>query len=148
MQPQLPTTSVSGIILARSCAAVLLGVALLAAACAKTPPVEATAVAEQFVRAYFVEDNMAEAAKLASGAAKARLDGLLRQIESAGAKEPPKDKPRVKMTLVESQIVSAEAIGYVYRIDSEAPAIQPIAAKLRLSKEGNAWSVSEFAQTP
>ena len=126
----------------------LVGIALLIAACAKSPPPEATAVAEQFIRAYFVEDNMAGAAKLASGAAKATLDGLSQQIEAAGVKEPPKGKPHVKTSLVEASSISADAIGYVYRIDSEMTGIQPITAKLRLTKEGSAWAVSEFSQTP
>jgi hypothetical protein len=131
----------------RFCAAVLIGISLLMAGCTNTPP-EANAVADQFIRAYFAEDNVAGAAKLASGAAKTRLNGALQQIEAAGLKEPTKDKPRVKVTLVETQSVSTEAIGYVYRIDSDTPGIQPITAKLRLSKEGNTWSVSEFVQSP
>ena len=136
-----------GMTTGRSCAAVLIGVVLLMAACTNVPP-EATVVADQFVRAYFVEDNVAAAAKLTSGAAKSRLDGVLRQIEATGLKEPAKDKPRVKVTPVETQSVSADVIGYVYRIDSETPGIQPITAKLRLSKNGNTWSVSEFVQSP
>ena len=136
-----------GMMTVRFCAAVLIGIALLMAACTNTPP-EANAVADQFIRAYFAEDNVAGAAKLASGAAKTRLDGALQQIEATGLKEPTKDKPRVKVTLEEAQSLSADAIGYVYRIDSETPGIQPITARLRLSKEGNAWSVSEFVQTP
>jgi hypothetical protein len=136
-----------GMTTGRSCAAVLIGVVLLMAACTNVPP-EATAVADQFVRAYFVVDNVAAAAKLTSGAAKSRLDGVLRQIEATGLKEPAKDKPRVKVTPVETQSVSADVIGYVYRIDSETPGIQPITAKLRLSKNGNTWSVSEFVQSP
>ena len=139
--------SMLGMTTGRSCAAVLIGVVLLMAACTNVPP-EATAVADQFVRAYFVEDNVAAAAKLTSGAAKSRLDGVLRQIEATGLKEPAKDKPRVKVTPVETQSVSADVIGYVYRIDSETPGIQPITAKLRLSKNGNTWSVSEFVQSP
>ena len=80
-----------------SCTGVLIGIVLLMAACTNTPP-EATATADQFIRAYFAEDNVAGAAKLASGAAKARLDGVLQQIEATGLKEPSKDKPRVKVT--------------------------------------------------
>jgi hypothetical protein len=129
-------------------AAVSIGVALLLAACARTPPPEPTAVADQFIRAYFVEDSTAGAAKLASGAAKATLDEVLQQIEAAGVKEPRKDKPRVKTTLVETQSMSADAIEYVYRVDPETPGIHPITAKLRLSKDGGAWSVSQFTQTP
>ena len=132
----------------RTCTAFLVGIALLIAACTRTPPPEATGAAEQFIRAYFVEDNMAAAAKLASGAAKAKLDGLVQQIEAAGVKESPKEKPHVKTMLVEPPSMSGDAIGYVYRIDSEMPGIQPITAKLRLTKEGSAWAVSEFSQTP
>ena len=105
-------------------------------------------MADQFVRAYFVEDSMAGAVKLASGNAKTQLEMLLRQIDAAGAREPVKDKPRVKVTLVETQSVSAEAIGYVYRIDSEMPGIAPITARLKLNKEGNGWTVGEFVQSP
>jgi len=132
----------------RTCTAFLVGIALLIAACTRTPPPEATGAAEQFIRAYFVEDNMAAAAKLASGAAKAKLDGLVQQIEAAGVKESPKEKPHVKTMLVEPPSMSGDAIGYVYRIDSEMAGIQPIIAKLRLTKEGSAWAVSEFSQTP
>lgn len=128
-------------------AAVLGTLACLLAACGKVPA-EATAVADQFIRAYFVEDSMAGAVKLASGKAKIQLEGLLSQIEAAGAREPVKDKPRVKVTLVETQSVTAEAIGYVYRIDSETPGIAPITARLRLNKEGKSWTVSEFVQSP
>ena len=131
----------------RSRAAALIGIALLMTACNNIPP-EATAVANQFIQAYFAEDDVAGAAKLASGAAKTKLDGVLQQIEATGLKEPAKDKPRVKVTLLETQSVSADAVGYVYRIDSETPGIQPITAKLRLSKDGAAWRVSEFAQSP
>jgi hypothetical protein len=49
---------------------------------------------------------------------------------------------------VEKKPVSTDVIGYVYRIDSEVSGIQPITAKLRLSKDGNTWSVGEFAQSP
>ena len=71
-------------------------------------------VADRFIRAYFVEDNVAGAAKLASGAAKTGLDEVLQQIEAARMKEPAKDKPRVNITLVETQPVSVNAIGYIW----------------------------------
>ena len=77
-----------GMTTGRSCAAVLIGVVLLMAACTNVPP-EATAVADQFVRAYFVEDNVAAAAKLTSGAAKSRLDGVLRQTQVVNIKRDP-----------------------------------------------------------
>lgn len=131
----------------RSCAGAIIGIALLAAACTNTPPQD-NSTADQFIRAYFTDDDVAGAAKLASGAAKTSLDAALQRIEATGLKEPAKDKPRVTVTLLEKKSVSTDVIGYVYRIDSEAPGIQPITAKLRVSKEGNTWSVSEFAQSP
>jgi hypothetical protein len=131
----------------RSCAGVIIGIALLIAACTNTPTA-ASSTADQFIRAYFAEDDVAGAAKLASGTAKTSLDTALQRIEATGLKEPAKDKPRVKAALVEKKSVSTDAIEYVYRIDSEAPGIQPITAKLRVSKDGSTWSVSEFAQSP
>ena len=131
----------------RSYAGAIIGIALLIAACTDTPP-EANSTADQFIRAYFADDDVAGAAKLASGAAKTSLDTALQRIEATGLKEPSEDKPRVKVTLVEKKPVSTDVIGYVYRIDSEVSGIQPITAKLRLSKDGNTWSVSEFAQSP
>ena len=127
-----------------SCASALAACVLLLAACSETPS-EAQAVADQFMRAYYVEDNITGAARLASGSAKAGLKGLLREIEAAGAREPVKDKPRVKMTLVETQPVSADVVAYVYRVDSETPGIEAITAKMQLSRRGNIWSVSEFS---
>ena len=98
------------------------------------------------MRAYFVEDDVG-ATKLASGVARTGLEGLLREIEAAGA-EPAKSKPQVKVTLVKAQPVSADVVDYVYRVDSETPGIKPITAKIRLNRQGNTWSVSEFVQSP
>jgi hypothetical protein len=101
----------------RSCTTVFIGIALLMAACANKRP-EATAVADQFIREYFLEDNVAGAAKLASGMAKTTLEGVIQQIEAAGMKEPPKDQPRVKITLMEKRDVSGvEQSGLVGHTD-------------------------------
>jgi hypothetical protein len=128
----------------RSYATILVCV-LLMAACAKTTP-ESDAVADQFMRAYFVNDSVADAAKLASGAAKTALDGVLQQIQAAGVKEPGQDKPKVTITL-ETRFESASEIAYVYRVDSQMAGIQPITASLRLRKVGETWSVMEFSQS-
>lgn len=89
---------------------------------------------------------MAEAVKLTSGSAKTQLDGLLREIVAVGAKEPAKDKPLVKATMLEMQPAAEDAILYIYRItsDVEAEGMEPITAKLWLSKDGNVWRVSKF----
>ena len=79
-------------------AAALVTLGCLLAACGKSPA-EASAVADQFTRAYFVDDSMAGAVKLASGNAKTQLEKLLRQIDAAGVREPLKDKPRVKVII-------------------------------------------------
>ncbi len=126
--------------------AVVVALALFLTACAKPPAPEE--VADQFVQAYFVRSDIAGAVKLASGNAKAKLAAILQQIEAAGAHEPAKDKPRVKATLAEQQPISAGAAGFVYRVEADVPGIQPITATLRLTKEGNAWYVSDFSQSP
>ena len=124
----------------------LIAVALLSAARARTP--DPQRVAEQFVQAYFVEDDMAGAVKLASGDVKTQLEGQLRQIEATGTKELVKDKPQMKVDLLQMQPGSGDAVGYVYLVRSDVPGIAPITARLGLSKVGETWLVSEFVQTP
>jgi len=127
-------------------ASTLVVVLLLLTACSKN--VDSETVAYQFVRLYFVEDNVAEAVKLTSGSAKANLEGFVREIEAMGAKEPAKDKPLVKATMLEMQPTSEDGILYTYRVtsDVEVEGMEPITAKLWLSKEGSAWRVSKFVQ--
>ena len=120
---------------------------LLLAACGQAPP-EAQVVADQFMRAYFVEDNMSGATRLASGVARTGLEGLLREIEAAGAKEAAKSKPQVKVTLVKAQPVSADVVNYVYRVDSRRGASSRSPRNYRLNRQGKTWSVSEFVQSP
>lgn len=130
----------------RPFAAALIVVSLLLAACSKN--VDSETVAYQFVQSYFAEDNLAEAVKLASGSAKEMLEGSLREIEAMGAKEPARDKPLVKAVLLETQPTSEDAILYIYQVSSdvEVAGMEPITARLWLSKEGNAWRVSKFIQ--
>jgi hypothetical protein len=110
--------------------------------------VDSETVAHQFVQHYFVEDNLGAAVKLASGDARVKLEKRLQQIESMGAKEPVKNMPPVKVALLETQAVSADEMEYVYRVTSsvEVEGMKPITARLRLSKEGNVWHVSNFLQ--
>jgi len=121
-------------------------VMLLLAACSKN--VDSETVAYEFVRLYFVEDNMAEAVKLSSGSARVKLEELLQEIEAVGAKEPAADKPRVKAVLLEMQPVSQETIMYIYRVtsDVDVQGMQPVTARLWLSKAGETWLVSKFVQ--
>ena len=130
----------------RPLASTLLMLTLLLSACARS--VDSEAVAHQFVQHYFVEDDLASAVKLASGEAKVNLDKRLQQIESMGTKEPVKNKPLVNVVLVETKPVSPDEVQYVYRITSgtDVEGMKPITARLRLSKEGNAWHVSDFLQ--
>jgi hypothetical protein len=125
---------------------VLIVLSLLLMACSKNG--DADAVADAFVRLYFVEDNVAEAAGLATGDARTKLDDSLREIEAAGGSEPAADKPRVKATLLETEPASDDGILYVYRVtsESEVEGMEPITAKLWLSKEGRDWRVKRFVQ--
>jgi hypothetical protein len=124
---------------------VALAVVLLAA-CTQAPPPEQ--VADEFVRAYFVQSDMGVAAKLASGGAKANLTAALQQIDAAGAKEPAKDIPAVKTSLVEKQSVASNAYRFVYQIDPGVPEAKPITATLQVTEESGRWYVSEFSQNP
>ena len=107
---------------------ILLGAAMLSVACSSAPT-DGRSVAET------------------SGKTKARLDEVLRQIEASGLKEPAKDKPSVDITLAEVNPINADAVGYIYRVVSSVPGVQPITVKLRLTKEGESWKVSEFEQS-
>ena len=127
-------------------ASALVVLSLLLTACSKD--VDSETVAYEFVQLYFVEDDMAGAAKLATGSARTKLEGALHEIEAAGAKEPAKDKPLVTATLLEAQPTSEDAILYSYRVtsDVEVEGMEPITAKLWLRKEGKTWRVSDFVQ--
>jgi hypothetical protein len=130
----------------RPFALTLLILTLLFSACARNA--ESKAVAQQFVQYYFVQDDLAGAAKLASGDVAATLDKRLQQIEAMGVKEPVKNSPRVNAVLVETKPVSPDEVLYVYRVTSgtDVEGMKPITARLRLSKEGNVWHVSSFIQ--
>jgi len=123
-----------------------LMIMLLLAACTRN--VDSQTVANQFVQRYFMEDNLAAAAKLASGSARAQLEKRLQEIEAAGVKEPRMDKPIVKAVLLETQTVSQNEMQYVYRVasDVEVAGMKPVTARLWLSKEGNIWHVDKFIQ--
>ncbi len=126
---------------------ILLGTTMLSVACSNAPT-DRRSVAEKFMQTYFAQDNVAGAAELASGKTKVRLDEVWRQIEASGLKEPAKDKPSVDITLVEANPINADAVGYIYRVVSSVPGVQPITVKLHLTKEGESWKVSEFEQSP
>ena len=127
-------------------AAAVVAVSLLLPACSKD--VDSETVAFDFVQLYFVEDNVAEAAKLTSGSAQEKLEQTLREINSMDAKEPAKDKPLVKATMLEMQPLSQDEVMYRYRItsDVETQGMGPVAATLWISKQGNAWRVSKLTQ--
>jgi hypothetical protein len=127
-------------------AAALIVVSLLLTACSKD--VDSETVAYEFVRLYFVEDNLAEAVKLATGSAKAKLEGVLQETAVLDAKEQTADEPLVKAELLETQSNSSDKILYIYRVtsDVEVGGMEPITARLLLSQEGNVWRVSEFVQ--
>jgi hypothetical protein len=106
----------------------------------------ASTVAEQFIRAYFQDDNIAEAVKLSRGAAKETLEKELEQIRAVGAKEPAADKPAVTTQLVETQPVSPDESLYFFRVESSVQEVEPITAELTLRREDGSWHVSKFVQ--
>jgi len=130
----------------KSLAAAIVAMSLVLMACSKD--VDSETVAYQFVRLYFVEDNIAEAVKLTSDSARMKLEEVQQEIETMGAKEPAGDKPLVKAELLEAQPVSEDAFLYIYRVttDIEDEGMEPVTAKIWISKDGNAWRVSKFVQ--
>jgi len=129
-------------------AAALAAVVVLLPGAAYAGQSDSEAVAERFVRAYFVEDNLAEAAKLTSGDARAQIEGTLREMDELKAKEPPADKPKVQVTLLKTQPIPADGMSYVYRVtsDVEVQGMAPVVVRLSLSKEEGTWSLSKFVQ--
>jgi hypothetical protein len=127
-------------------ATLAVSLALLLGACDKPPSAEE--VASAFVLAYFVRSDVATAVKLTTGRARANLTAILQEIEASGAREPAKDEPRVKATLIEKLPGSASAVEIVYRVESDVTGIMPITATLRLTREGDEWYVSELSQSP
>jgi hypothetical protein len=132
--------------LARSFTLTFVVLVLLLAGCSRRH--ESEAVADQFVRRYFVQDNVAAAVELTSGSARTLLENRLKQIEAAGVSEPAAARPKIKTLLLETQPVSPSEILYVYSVasDVEVAGMKPVTAKLWLSKEGSAWHVSKFLQ--
>jgi hypothetical protein len=82
-------------------ASVLIAMPLLLAPCSRN--VDSETVAYEFVRLYFVEDNLVEAVKLAGGSASAKLEGSLQEIEAMGAGEPAADEPRSQCATDDTQ---------------------------------------------
>lgn len=119
---------------------------LLATACSKND--DSQAVAHQFVRLYFVENNLAGAAELASGATRERIEELLREMEAMGGTESPAEKPPVKVTLMGSQTDAQDEKLYIYQVtpEVEVEGMEPVTVRLWLRKEGNTWFVSKFVQ--
>jgi len=109
---------------------------------------DSKAVVDQFVRLYFVEDNLAEAVKLTDGSARAKLEGILREMKELKVKEPSVAGPIKRVTMLETRPISRDEILYVYRItsDVEVPSMEPVTASLWLSKDGTAWKVIKFVQ--
>jgi hypothetical protein len=128
--------------------ALLAAVVTLLPVAAYSGKSDSETVAKRFVRSYFVEDNLAEAAKLSSGDARKQIDRALREIDEMKAKEPPADEPQVQVTLLETQQSGQDGMTYVYRVasDVEVHGMAPILVELSLTKEGGTWSVSKFVQ--
>jgi hypothetical protein len=130
----------------RTFAAAMIAVSLLFTACSKNADSET--VARQFVQCYFVDDDLAGAARLASGSARENLEKYLREIESVGTREPAGDEPAVTATLAETETLAPDQMLYVFRVasDVEVGGMEPVTARLWLGKEGGTWFVSRFVQ--
>lgn len=92
----------------------LLGASLLASACEPSDP--ARAGAERFIDRYYVEINLPEAKKHATGFATAKLDREMELLEGIDAPESS-GKPHVNYRFLEERAGSdAEHRGFLYEL--------------------------------
>jgi hypothetical protein len=92
---------------------------------------------------YYGQSNVAEAVKLSTGAAKAKLEGELAALRGM-APVAAADKPHVGFRLSSGNAGTAQAT-YAYTIDAHA-AGDSLTATVVLSGEGGQWLVTSLVE--
>jgi hypothetical protein len=122
-------------------------VALLAVAtvlgCTRASP--SREVAERFVDLYYARMNLAEAAKLCSGAARTRLDGELHAVAGVPP-DAPGDQPRVTWALTGSTTPTPTTATYTYRVTAHTADVGIVATTLELAEEDGRWVVTGIGE--
>jgi len=109
----------------------------------------AQGVADQFMQAYYVQIDQAQALELSSGLAHERLRQELQQVaplRRGGSLEQA--RPKVSYTLTHTQPEGRQVL-LVYDLTITPPQVKPILKKILLITEplGQQWKVINFTET-
>ena len=109
----------------------------------------AQGVADQFMQAYYVQIDQAQALELSSGLAHERLRQELQQVaplRRGGSLEQA--RPKVSYTLARTQPEGRQVL-LVYDLTITPPQVKPILKKILLITEpvGEQWKVINFTET-
>jgi hypothetical protein len=129
---------------ARFAAFLVATLALAAASCAK-PSSPSREVADRFMELYYAQMNVAEAAKLCSGAARIKLEGELKLLQGVPP-DPPSGEPRVSFSLTESSTPTPGEATYTYRVTAHTADVGTVTAALTVSDEGDRWLITSFTE--
>jgi hypothetical protein len=129
---------------AHAVARALLVALALTTACTK--PSESRAVADRFMERYYVQMNVAEAAELCGGAARARLEGELRALQGV-APDAPADTPPITFTLTASTDPTPTQATYTYRVTAHTSDVGKPIVTLTLTDEGGQWLVTTLGES-
>jgi hypothetical protein len=116
------------------------------ASCTKTSTDKSREVADRFIDLYYAQMNMAEAAKLCSGAARTELEDRLRAIKGV-APDQPAGEPRVTFALSVSTNPTPTRATYTYKVTAHTSDVGNVVATLTVTEEGGRWAVTSFNET-
>jgi len=117
-------------------------VLLVTATCTGEP--DSRRVADRFMELYYAHSDVAEAAKLSSGAARAKLEGELAAIGRM-APDAPADRPRVTFH-VTSAVAAGNQATYVYAVDPQTSDVKPLAVTLVMAGDRGLWLVTTLEE--
>jgi hypothetical protein len=125
--------------------ALCLAIAILG--CSRSNSAEG--VADQFMQAYYVQIDQAQALEFSTGFARERLRQELRQVAPLRRGSTLEQaRPKVFYTLARTQPEGRQVL-LVYDLTITPPQVQPILKKILIITEqlGEQWKVINFAET-
>jgi transposase len=125
--------------------ALCLAIAILG--CSRSNSAEG--VADQFMQAYYVQIDQAQALEFSTGLARERLRQELRQVAPLRRGSTLEQaRPKVSYTLARTQPEGRQVL-LVYDLTITPPQVQPILKKILIITErlGEQWKVINFAET-
>jgi hypothetical protein len=107
---------------------------------------ESRRAADRFMQLYYGEANVADAVKLCTSAAKAKLEAELAAMQGM-APAAASEKPHVGFRLASETVTSATQATYTYEVDARTSDMHSLSTTLVLSGGGGQWLVTSFAET-